>query len=102
MPFDPNLLQTARLLAKLTLEELAERSQVSRRSLQNLEAGSPDCLLSTLEVLKEVLEREGVIFLGETESHGPGVRVSRETALDWAQKRAEQRRSRMKQDETET
>ncbi|WP_019995556.1 helix-turn-helix domain-containing protein [Aureimonas ureilytica] len=102
MPFDPNLLQAARLLAKLSLDELAERSQVSRRSLLNLEAGNPDCLLSTLEILKQVLEEEGVIFLGETESHGPGVRVSRETGLDWTRKRADQRRSRMNQAEPET
>lgn len=99
MAVDPNLLQAARLLAKLSLDEVAQRAQVSRRSLQNMEAGESDCLLSTMEVVKEVLEAEGIIFLGETELYGPGVRVSRATAKGWTRKRTEMRRGRVQQEE---
>ncbi len=99
MAVDPNLLQAARLLAKLSLDEVALRAQVSRRSIQNMEAGESDCLLSTMELVREVLEAEGIIFLGETEFHGPGVRVSRATASGWTRKRTDSRRGRTKPEE---
>lgn len=94
MPVDPNLLKAARLLAELSLDELAERAGVGRRSLAAMEAGNSDCMLSTMELVKQALEAEGVIFLGETEFHGPGVRVSTAKAGAWTRKRSEHARGR--------
>jgi len=94
MPVDPNLLKVARLLAELSLDELAARAKVGRRALASMEAGNADCMLSTMEVVKEALEAEGIVFLGETETHGPGLRVSATTADAWTRKRAGQARGR--------
>jgi len=94
MPVDPNLLKVARLLAELTLEDLSTRAGVGRRALASMEAGNADCMLSTMELVKQALEAEGITFLGETETQGPGVRVSPATANAWTQKRAGHARGR--------
>lgn len=94
MPVDPNLLKVARLLAELSLDDLATRAKVGRRALASMEAGNADCMLSTMELVKQALEEEGIVFLGETETNGPGVRVSVTTAAAWTQRRADHARSR--------
>ncbi|KQQ84196.1 helix-turn-helix transcriptional regulator [Aureimonas sp. Leaf324] len=96
MPVDPNLLRAARLLADLSLEDLAEKAKVARRSLLNMEAGKGDCMLSTMENVKQALEAAGVVFIGETEFHGPGLRVTRDVAAGWTRTRSAQARSRKK------
>ncbi len=94
MPVDPSLLKVARLLAELSLDELAARAKVGRRALASMEAGNSDCMLSTMEVVKQALEAEGIVFLGETETHGPGLRVSAATANAWTRRRAGHARGR--------
>lgn len=93
MPVDPNLLRVARLLVELSVDDLASRANVGRKALATMEAGNSDCMLSTMELVKRALEAEGIVFLGETETHGPGVRVSSATADAWTQKRASRGRN---------
>lgn len=94
MPVDPNLLKVARLLVELSVDELASRANVGRKALATMEAGSSDCMLSTMELVKRALEAEGIVFLGETETHGPGVRVSPATADAWTLRRASHARGK--------
>ncbi len=80
----------------LSLEELAEEARISKRSLVRLEAGDIDPLLSTIEAVKLALEKRGVVFLGPTESSGPGLRVHGSVSYKWEDARAEVARRREK------
>ncbi len=96
MPADPNILRAARVLLGLSLEELADEAKISKRSLVRLEAGNIDPLLSTIETVKLALEKRGVVFLGPTESSGPGLRVHSSVSYGWEDARAEVARKREK------
>lgn len=85
---DPNLLRAARLLLGLSQDELAETAHISKRSLSRLEAGEHDVALSTIEVTRLALEAQGIVFLGETETSGPGLRVDKQLSSSWSEKRA--------------
>ncbi|WP_158874176.1 helix-turn-helix transcriptional regulator [Antarcticirhabdus aurantiaca] len=94
MPADPNILRAARVLLGLSQDELAEAARISKRSLARLEAGEFDPLLSTIETVKLALEERGVVFLGPTESSGPGLRVSGTISFGWEDARAQVARRR--------
>jgi transcriptional regulator with XRE-family HTH domain len=59
-----------------TLKELADRAGVNLNTLSRYEAGR-EVLSGTIEKIEKVLEAEGVIFLFEDATQGPGVRLPR-------------------------
>ncbi|WP_062013016.1 helix-turn-helix domain-containing protein [Aureimonas sp. AU4] len=83
MSGDPNILRAARLLLSISQEELARLSGVSTPSIKRIEGGDRRVLLSNVDALKRVLEERGIVFLGATETMGPGFRVSLSLADGW-------------------
>ncbi len=71
--FTPDQLRAARGLIRWSREELAKAAGVSAIAIKLYEIGQSDPRNSTLLKLKTALSKEGVIFLEETEAHGPGV-----------------------------
>ncbi|WAJ30994.1 helix-turn-helix domain-containing protein [Antarcticirhabdus aurantiaca] len=84
------------MLLGLSQEDLAKDAGVSVRNLSRIEAGDADPLLSTIESVKLALEEHGIVFLGETETFGPGFRAPRALASGWTKQRATVARTREK------
>lgn len=63
----PNEIKAARALIKLKQSELAELAGISLQTLKNIERGASDPRVSTLDLIKNTLESEGVEFLGDKE-----------------------------------
>lgn len=74
-PYD--LLRAARVLLDIPPKALAEKAGVSTRSIVRIEAREKVGLETSLRVQK-ALEEFGVEFLPETETQGPGVRVTKD------------------------
>jgi transcriptional regulator with XRE-family HTH domain len=70
----PAQCRAARGLLLWSQPELAERSRVSVRAIQNLERGHTDAFPATLLALRTAFEGAGVIFI-ESNGDGPGVRL---------------------------
>gem|GEM_PF-4896856 len=72
---DPKLLLMARLGLGLNQGEVAQAAGISLRSLQRLEADAENAStsLKNLREVQLVLERCGVVFLGNSKEHGPGL-----------------------------
>ncbi|KQT86844.1 helix-turn-helix domain-containing protein [Aurantimonas sp. Leaf443] len=83
MSGDPSILRAARLLLSISQEELARLSGVSTPTIKRLEAGDRRVALSNVDALKRALEARGILFLGATETLGPGFRVSQALAEGW-------------------
>lgn len=66
--------RAARALLNLTQRELAERSNVSHRTIVHLEANERQPVPSTLAAIRQALEADGVIFIDEN-GEGAGVRL---------------------------
>ena len=67
----------------MSREELAGLSGVSTPSIKKIEGGDRRVWLSNVDALKRALEDRGIVFLGATETIGPGFRVSLSLADDW-------------------
>jgi transcriptional regulator with XRE-family HTH domain len=73
----PAQLRAARALIGWSREDLAERSGVGANTTKDFEINGSDPKLGTVQKWKRTLEREGVIFLDETEAEGPGLRLKK-------------------------
>ena len=69
-------LRSARAALRWSIEELAEASQVSIRTIKMIEAddGDPKCRPSTLKKLEHTYETAGIKFIG-TPDNDPGIRI---------------------------
>lgn len=74
-----DLLRAARSALDMSTTELCTRAGISKRSLVRIEAGEPVGLEVSLRVQKALIDA-GVEFLPETETDGPGIRLSRNIA----------------------
>ncbi len=83
MSGDPNILRAARLLLSISQEDLATSIGVSTQTIKKIESGDRRVLLSTVDAMKRVLEDRGIVFLGATETLGPGFRVTLPLANGW-------------------
>jgi transcriptional regulator with XRE-family HTH domain len=70
-------IRAARSLLRWTAHDLAEKSGVSGRTIQRLEAatGVPASHSKNLEAVRHTLEQAGVVFIDQSEGSGPGVRL---------------------------
>ncbi len=70
-------IRAARSLLRWTAHDLAEKSGVSGRTIQRLEAdtGVPASHSRNLEAVRRTLEQAGVVFIDQNEEGGPGVRL---------------------------
>lgn len=75
MAVDPVLLFMARIGLGLEQEDVAKAAGIGLRSLQRLEADAAHTTttLKSLRAVRAALEGYGVRFLGESETHGPGL-----------------------------
>ena len=69
-------LRSARAGLRWSIEELAQLSQVSIRTIKMVEAddGDPQCRPSTLKKLVDTYEAAGIEFIG-TPDNDPGIRI---------------------------
>jgi transcriptional regulator with XRE-family HTH domain len=56
-------------------EDLAEKSGMSPQAIRELELGSSDPKMGTVQKWRRALEAAGVQFIDEDETGGPGVRL---------------------------
>lgn len=77
MNVDANLLKAARVLLGWSQQDLSDNSGVGRSTIIKLEAGEGGFHLSTVESVLSALEKAGVVFLPETNTEGPGLRLSK-------------------------
>ncbi|NGN40142.1 helix-turn-helix transcriptional regulator [Mesorhizobium sp. CGMCC 1.15528] len=70
-------IRAARALINWKQTDLSKAAGVSEMSVKNIERGTTDPRVSTLEAIRTALEAAGVSFLadGETTPGGPGVRL---------------------------
>ena len=71
-------LRSARTALRWSIEELANRSSVSVRTIKMVEAsdGIPQCKTATMEKLVSALQAAGIEFIGSPDD-GPGIRIRR-------------------------
>jgi len=70
----PAQIRAARALIGWKQTELAAAAGLSEMSVKNIERGSTDPRVSTLEAIRQALEAAGVIFI-PSNGNGPGVRL---------------------------
>jgi transcriptional regulator with XRE-family HTH domain len=75
---DGRHISAARDLLKMTQDELAEAAGVSRESIWNIENHKTSARASTLEKIREALERRGIEFMN---GDRPGVRLHPDQAI---------------------
>ncbi len=70
-------IRAARSLLRWTAHDLAEKSGVSGRTIQRLEAatGVPASHSKNLEAVRHALEQAGVVFIDQSQESGPGVKL---------------------------
>ncbi len=74
----PKLLKAARQVLDISQEDLALAADVSVRSLAALEANRPRATLATIEAVQlALIQKYGVTFLGEDQTHGVGFTLPR-------------------------
>lgn len=83
MPVEPHLLKAARFMLSLSQDDLAKEAKLSIRTIHKLESGGRGLSLASLEAVQRVLEARGVVFLGITETMGPGFRVTHAVSESW-------------------
>jgi hypothetical protein len=71
-------IRAARALLGMTAAQIAERAQISHRTLQRFEAvdGRPDAQARLLDRVKATFEQMGVVFVGDPMT-SPGVQLKR-------------------------
>lgn len=79
-------MRAARLLLSISQDELARLSGVSTGSIKRIENGDRRVWLSNVDALKRALEERGIVFLGATETLGPGFRVPLSLAVSWEER----------------
>ena len=70
-------LRAARALLAWTMEELAERSRVSTRTIRRAEESDQAISVRTLRRLAVTYEAAGIEFIGENNDRGAGVQFRR-------------------------
>ena len=70
-------LRAARALLAWSMEELAERSGVSSRTIRRAEETEQAVAVRTLRRLATAFEAAGIEFIGENNDRGAGVRFRR-------------------------
>lgn len=76
----PKMLWGARLLLGLSQEEIGEAAGLSGKTVARIEAGGAKTSVEALAAVQNALERKGVVFLPQTEEHGEGLRMPRNTS----------------------
>ena len=78
----PVQIRAARALLDWSQQELAERSAVGLATIKRIEAAGRELAgtAKTLFRIQKALEAPGVVFIDETDEHGPGVRLKRPLA----------------------
>ena len=69
-------IKMARAALGWSIEQLADRTEVSSRTIKRIEAqsGSPAATAANLKLIRTTLEDAGIEFIGDA-SDGPGVRL---------------------------
>ena len=70
MTVTPAQIRGARAMLRMVQHELAEKAELSQRSLAMIETGAAKAREGTLERLRVVLEKEGVVFFDSDEGRG--------------------------------
>lgn len=70
----PAQIRAARALIGWKQTELASAADLSEMSVKNIERGTTDPRVSTLEAIRTALEQAGVVFIDQN-GNGPGVRL---------------------------
>lgn len=71
-------IRAARGLLGISAQELADKTKLSRGTIQRAELGKTEITVANADRIVEALERLGVVFLAPGE-HGPGVRLRQGT-----------------------
>jgi len=71
--FSPAQLRAARALLGWSRDELAAACGLSAIAIKAFESGDSDPRVSTLLAFRAALSRAGVMFIDQTDWHGPGV-----------------------------
>ena len=69
-------IRAARALLGWSQQELADRALLSRNAVAQVERGEVDPRTSTLQAVRRVLEKGGVIFVAASGRLGEGVRAA--------------------------
>ena len=72
----PAQMRAARALLDWKQTDLAKAADVSEMSVKNIERGSTDPRVSTMEKIQASLEKAGVAFIDADRDGGPGVRLT--------------------------
>ena len=69
-------IKMARAALGWSIEQLADRTEVSSRTIKRIEAqsGSPAATAANLRLIRTTLEDAGIEFIGDA-TNGPGVRL---------------------------
>lgn len=73
----PAQIRAARALLGWKQTDLSAASQISEISIKNIERGATDPRMSTMRLIQQAFEANGVLFLepGDTRTGGAGVRL---------------------------
>lgn len=73
----PIQIRAARVLLDMSQSELAQRASISVATVKRFEAAREELSgnFSSISRMTRVLEDEGIIFIGQDETNGPGVRL---------------------------
>ena len=74
-------IRAGRALLGWSQQELADRAVLSRNAVAKIERGEVDPRTSTLQAVRQVLEKGGVIFVAASGRLGEGVRAAAPQAL---------------------
>ncbi len=70
-------IRAARAMLELTLNDVTQRTGISKGALSAIETGKADPRLSTVAKLQRLFEELGVEFLPATADAGPGIRMKK-------------------------
>ncbi len=75
----PLQIRAARVLLKLSQQELAERSRIGLATLKRIEAAGDELTgtAQTMARIQRALEEAGIVFIDQDEKQGPGVRLKK-------------------------
>lgn len=72
-----DIMRAARALAGMSQSELAAAAGMSRQMVVRIENHKGNVSVDSLEIVRIVLEMEGVIFIPSTPTQGPGIALKR-------------------------